>query len=133
MAVLVDVAAAFQDPESDTLTYGATTSLTSVATVSRSGSMLTITPGTSGRTIITVTATDAGGSNMSASQRFRVTVGHDYDSDGDGLIGVSSLAQLDAMRYDLDGMATRAPWRRMRRPSPRRSIVRLRRGGLLGV
>ncbi len=103
MAVVVDVAAAFQDPESDTLTYGATTSLTSVATVSRSGSMLTITPGTSGRTIITVTATDAGGSNMSASQRFRVTVGHDYDSDGDGLIGVSSLAQLDAMRYDLDG------------------------------
>ena len=103
MAVVVDVAAAFQDPESDTLTYGATTSLTSVATVSRSGSMLTITPGTSGRTIITVTATDAGGSNMSASQRFRVTVGHDYDSDGDGLIGVSSLAQLDAMRYDRDG------------------------------
>ena len=65
--------------------------------------MLTITPGTAGRTIITVTATDAGGSNMSASQRFRVTVGNDYDTDGDGLIGVSNLAQLDAMRYDLDG------------------------------
>ena len=103
MAVEVDVAAAFQDPESDTLTYGASSSLTSVATVSMSGSMLTITPGTAGRTIITVTATDAGGSNMSASQRFVVTVGQDYDSDGDGLIGVSSLAQLDAMRYDLDG------------------------------
>ena len=103
MAVVVDVASAFQDPESDTLTYGASSSLTSVATVSRSGSMLTITPGTAGRTIITVTATDAGGSNMSASQRFVVTVGHDYDSDGDGLIGISSLAQLDAMRYDLDG------------------------------
>ena len=103
MAVAVDVAAAFQDPESDTLTYGARSSLTSVATVSRSGSMLTITPGTAGRTIITVTATDAGGSNMSASQRFRVTVGQDYDADGDGLIGVSNLAQLDAMRYDLDG------------------------------
>ena len=103
MAVEVDVAAAFLDPDSDTLTYGASSSLTSVATLSRSGSMLTITPGTAGRTIITVTATDAGGSNMSASQRFRVTVGHDYDTDGDGLIGVSSLAQLDAMRYDLDG------------------------------
>ena len=103
MAVVVDVAAAFQDPESDTLTYGASSSLTSVATLSRSGSMLTITPGTAGRTIITVSATDAGGSNMSASQRFRVTVGNDYDSDGDGLIGVSNLAQLDAMRYDLDG------------------------------
>ena len=103
MAVQVDVAAAFQDPESDTLTFGASSSLTSVATVSRSGSVLRITPGTAGRTIITVTATDAGGSNMSASQRFVVTVGHDYDADGDGLIGISSLAQLDAMRYDLDG------------------------------
>ena len=103
MAVEVDVAAAFRDPDNDTLTYGASSSLTSVATLSRSGSMLTITPGTAGRTIITVTATDAGGSNMSASQRFVVTVGNDYDADADGLIGVSNLAQLDAMRYDLDG------------------------------
>ena len=103
MAVEVDVAAAFQDPESDTLTYGATSSLTSVATLNRSGSVVTITPVAAGRTIITVTATDAAGSNMSASQRFRVTVGHDYDADGDGLIGVSNLAQLNAMRYDLDG------------------------------
>ena len=103
MAVDVDVAAAFQDPESDTLTYGASSSLTSVATLSRSGSVVTITPGAAGRTIITVTATDVSGSNMSASQRFRVTVGNDYDTDGDGLIGISNLAQLDAMRYDLDG------------------------------
>ena len=103
MAVEVDVAAAFQDPESDTLTYAATSSRTSVATVSRSGSMITITPESAGRTIITVTATDAGGSNMSASQRFRVTVGHDYDTDGDGLIGISNLAQFDAIRHDLNG------------------------------
>ena len=59
MAVDVNVAAAFQDPDSDTLTYGASSSVTSVATVSRSGSVVTITPGTAGRTIITVTATDA--------------------------------------------------------------------------
>ena len=103
MAVVVDVAAAFQDPESDTLTYGASSPVTSVATLSRLGSMLTITPVAAGRTIITVTATDAGGSNTSASQRFRVTVGQDYDSDRDGLIGVSNLVQLDAMRYDRDG------------------------------
>ena len=102
-AVDVDIAAAFQDPENDTLTYGASSSLTSVATVSRSGSVVTITPGAAGRTIITVTATDASGSGMSASQRFRVTVGHDYDTDGDELIGISNLAQLDAVRYDLDG------------------------------
>ena len=103
MAVEVDVAAAFQDPESDTLTYAATSSRTSVATVSRSGSMITITPESAGRTIITVTATDAGGSNMSASQRFVVTVGNDYDGDGDGLIGISNLAQFDAIRHDLNG------------------------------
>ena len=102
-AVDVDIAAAFQDPDNDTLTYGASSSLTSVATVSRSASVVTITPVAAGRTIITVTATDASGSGMSASQRFRVTVGHDYDTDGDGLIGISNLAQLDAMRYDLDG------------------------------
>ena len=103
MTVDVDVAAAFQDPESDTLTYGASSSVTSVATVSRSGSVVTITPVAAGRTIVTVTATDAGGSDMSAKQRFVVTVGHDYDTDGDGLIGIGNLAQLDAMRYDLDG------------------------------
>ena len=102
-ALVVDVAGAFDDPDDDTLTYGASSSVTSVATLSRSDAMLTITPGSAGRTIITVTATDAGGSNMSASQRFVVTVGHNYDTDGDGLIGVSNLAQLDAMRYDLDG------------------------------
>ena len=32
-----------------------------------------------------------------------MTVGHDYDADGDGLIGISNLAQLDAVRHDLDG------------------------------
>ena len=103
MAVDVDVASAFQDPDNDTLTYGASSSLTSVATLSRSGSLVTITPVAAGRTIITVTATDVSGSDMSASQRFRVKVGHDYDADGDGLIGISNLAQLDAMRHDLDG------------------------------
>ena len=103
MAVDVEVASAFQDPDNDTLTYGASSSLTSVARLSRSGSVVTITPVAAGRTIITVTATDVSGSDMSASQRFRVKVGHDYDADGDGLIGISNLAQLDAMRHDLDG------------------------------
>ena len=102
-AVVVDVAGAFDDPDDDTLTYAASSSVTSVATLSRSGSMITITPASAGRTIITVTATDASGSNTSVSQRFTVTVGHDYDTDKDGLIGISKLAQLDAMRHDLDG------------------------------
>ena len=45
--------------------------------------------------------------NGAASQTVRVTpaVG-DYDTDDDGLIEVSTLAQLDAMRWDLDGDGT---------------------------
>ena len=35
-----------------------------------------------------------------------VFTGKDYDTDDDGLIEVSSLAQLDAIRYDLDGDGT---------------------------
>ena len=100
-ALEVDVAGAFRDPDGDSLTYAASSAVTSVATVSRSGSMVTITPRSAGVTFITVTATDAGG--PAATQRFTVRVGYDYDTDGDGLIGIETLAQLDAMRHDLDG------------------------------
>ena len=34
---------------------------------------------------------------------------NNYDSDGDGLIEISTLDQLNAVRYDLDGVATRPP------------------------
>ena len=102
-AQTVDVAGAFRDPESNPLTFSATRSVTSVVTIATSGSVVTITPQSAGRTVVTVTATDATGSNMSATQRFTVTVGYDYDSDGDRLIGVGSLAQLDAMRHDANG------------------------------
>lgn len=30
----------------------------------------------------------------------------DHDGDNDGLIGVTTLAQLNAIRYDLDGNGT---------------------------
>lgn len=43
-AVEVDVAGAFRDPDNDSLTYSASSSSSSVASVTRSGSMLTITP-----------------------------------------------------------------------------------------
>ena len=101
--VEVDVAGAFSDPESDSLTYAASSSASAVASVSRSGSRLTITPRSAGVTRITVTATDAGGSATSATQRFTVRVGYDYDSDGDGLMEIETLAQLGAVRYDLNG------------------------------
>ena len=102
-AMEVDVAAAFSDPENDSLTYGASSSASSVASLSRSDSLLTITPGSAGVARITVTATDAAGSATSATQRFTVRVGYDYDADGDGLIEIETLAQLDAVRYDLNG------------------------------
>ncbi len=108
-AVVVDVAGSFDDPDGDTLTYGVSSSSTSVAAVSRSDAMVTITPGSAGRSIVTVTATDAGGSNTAAAQRFGVTVGYDYDADGDGLIGIGTLAQLDAVRHDLDGDGAPSP------------------------
>ena len=102
-AVTVDVAAAFRDSDGDTLTHAAASSAPSAASVSVSGSQVTITPETGGRAIITVTATDSVGSNPGATQRFTVSVGNDYDSDDDGLIEIRTLAQLDAMRHTLDG------------------------------
>ena len=103
----VTVSGAFRDPDSDTLTYAASSSATSVATVSTSGAVVTITPVAAGRATISVTATDASGSNTAATQRFTVTVWSatavDYDSDDDGLIEIGSLAQLDAIRHDRGG------------------------------
>ena len=101
---------AFRDPDSDTLTYGASSSETAVATVTSSAAQLTIIPVAAGRAAITVTATDAGGSNNAATQRFTVTVwpanAVDYDTDDDNLIEIGNLAQLDAVRHDLDGDGT---------------------------
>ena len=102
-AATEDVAAAFRDSDGDTLTHAAASSAPSVASVSVSGSEVAITPETGGRAIITVTATDSVGSNPSATQRFSVSVGNDYDSDDDRLIEIRTLAQLDAMRHNLDG------------------------------
>ena len=106
-AVTVDVSGAFRDLDGDALTYGAASSSPAVATVSVSSSTLTLTPLSAGVSTVTVTATDAAGSNTSASQQFEVTVEaggpFDYDADDDGLIEIATLAQLDAVRHDLDG------------------------------
>ena len=74
-AVPVEVAGAFRDPDGDALTYGATSSAPSVAGVSLSGSLVTVSPASEGTARVTVTATDAGGSNTAATQSFAVTVG----------------------------------------------------------
>ena len=74
-AVTVEVGGAFLDPDGDALTYGATSSASAVASVSVFGSRLTVTPLSEGTSAVTVTATDAAGSNGTATQTFAVTVG----------------------------------------------------------
>ena len=102
----VEFGDAFEDPEGDALTYTVHSSATTVATVSVSDTQVSITPLAAGTATVTVTATDAGGSGASATQTFTVTVlsssATDYDDD-DGLIEVTTLAQLYAIRHDLDG------------------------------
>ena len=105
-SVTVEVSGAFSDPDGDPLTYAAVSSATSVATVSVSASVLTVVPVSSGTATVTVTATDAGGSSGTATQSFLVTVEAetlDYDADDDGLIEITTLAQLDVVRHDMDG------------------------------
>ena len=56
---------------------------------------------------LTVTATDASGGAVEAAVAITVTeFVMDYDADDDGLIEVASLAQLNAIRWDLDGNGT---------------------------
>ena len=100
---VVDVAAAFRDPDRDELTYAAESSADDVAAVSADGSVVTVTPVGAGTAVVTVTAADEEKENAPATQTFAVTVVIDYDADADGLIEVRTPAQLDAVRHDLDG------------------------------
>ena len=72
IATTVDVSNYFSDPESDALTYTATSSNTAVATVSVSSATVSITAVAAGTATITVTATDPGG--LSADQTLSVSV-----------------------------------------------------------
>ena len=112
--LVVDAAKAFRDPNGDRLTFAATSSGVAArgrpvarADTTAPRSDVTISPVASGRTVITITATDTEGSNTSAWQQFNLTVDEagavDYDADGDRLIEIRTLAQLDAVRHDLDG------------------------------
>ena len=103
-AVTLDLADTFDDPDNNTLTYSALSSNPDRAALSRTGSMLTLTPGAPGTATVTVRATDPDGLSAVDSFSVSVTLGtRDYDRDDDDLIEVSNLAQLDAIRYDSNG------------------------------
>ena len=55
------------------------------------------------KTSYSVVVTATYGSGASATITVTINVAKDYDTDNDGLIEVSSLAQLNGIRWDLDG------------------------------
>ena len=68
------------------------------------GTAFTITPLSLGYVVVTVVAIDPDGLSAVLAIDVTVTAGsRDYDLDDDGLIEVGNLAQLDAVRHDLDG------------------------------
>ncbi len=71
---VVDVAAAFTDPENEALTYGISSSAREVVRSTLSGSKATLIPVSRGNATVTVTATDKDGSNTSATQTINVRV-----------------------------------------------------------
>ena len=112
-SVNIDLEDVFDDPDDDTLTYEAVSSDPDRLAITRSNAQVTITPGSPGRVVVRLRAIDPDG--LSATDSFSVTVtagSRDYDADNDGLIDVASLAQLDALRYDLngDGLVDGATW-----------------------
>ena len=109
----IDLEDVFDDPDDDTLTYEAVSSDPDRLAVTRNNAQVTITPGSPGRVVVRLRAIDTDG--LSATDSFSVTVtagSRDYDADNDGLIDVANLAQLDALRYDLngDGLVDGATW-----------------------
>lgn len=102
----LELSTLFDDPDGDSLTYTVLSGMEGVVAVTVSGSILTIDPLAPGAVTVTVRATDEGG--LSVVRAITVTVERDYgatdyDTDNDGLIEISTLEQLDVLRYDLDG------------------------------
>ena len=111
----VDVSAAFEDPEGDALTYGASSSKSGVVTATATNAGVKLVPKGTGTATVTVTADDEPESNASASQQFSVTVRNDTPEavgtiaapplrvgDGAGTVAVSGAfrdADLDALTY----------------------------------
>ena len=112
-AVVINLEDVFDDPDDDTLSYEAVSSDPDRLAVTRNNAQVTITPGSPGHAVVRLRAIDPDG--LSATDSFSVTVRagtRDYDSDNDGLIDISNLVQLNAVRYDLngDGLVDGATW-----------------------
>ncbi len=87
------------------LSYTASSSDAAVATVALDAAtdLLTVTGVAVGTAVVSVVATDYYGQTGTATFVVTVVSALDYDADDDGLIEVGNLAQLDALRLDLDG------------------------------
>lgn len=86
----------FSDPDGDALSFSATSSNTSVATVRLSGDIGTVTAVAEGTATIRVTATDPGG--LMAEQTFRVTVAGDTGGDYKTISGLT-ITQAGALKW----------------------------------
>ena len=108
-AVSVEVQGAFRDPDGNALTYGATSSAPSVASVRVAESRVTVTPMSRGSATVTVTATDVGGSNTAAIQSFTVTVVAPF-TDHPIVPGETPVRAIhfSELRSRIDGLRTRA-------------------------
>ena len=84
--VIEGVSTYFRDPDGDTLIYKTWSNNRAVATVSRLGSQVTITPKGVGSAKVTVIATDLGG--LYATQRFMVTVGSPLQTSTDAPLSI---------------------------------------------
>ncbi|MCY3809675.1 MAG: Ig-like domain-containing protein [Gemmatimonadetes bacterium] len=124
----LDVADSFEDPDGDALTYAAISSSPTMATVSVSGSVVTVTGVAKGT--VTVTATDTEG--LSAGQSFRVTVANPdrvalvalYDALGGAGWVTNSNWKTDAPLGEWHGVTTNADERVV--------MLELRENGLVG-
>ena len=108
-AASVDVRRAFRDPDGDVLTYAAVSSAPSVASVAVSSGVVAVTPTGAGTALVTVTATDAAGSNTAATQTFRVRVVRPF-TDHPIVPGVTPVraVHFTELRTRIDGLRTEA-------------------------
>ena len=100
--VTLDVTGYFRDPDGDALTYTAATSNAGVASVSISGSSLTVVAVAEGRATVTVTAADPGG--LTAAQSAAVAVvTPNRAPEAVGSIPAQSLAPGRTVTLDVSG------------------------------